>query len=70
MQANDYLIEVDNPAYGTRLLPNHPVSFSETPTSIRRPPPGMGEHTAEVLKERLGLDDEAIAELVVRGVIG
>ena len=70
VQANDYLIEVDNPAYGTRLLPNHPVSFSETPTSIRRPPPGMGEHTAEVLKERLGLDDEAIAELVVRGVIG
>ena len=70
VQANDYLIEIDNPTYGKRMLPNHPVSFSETPASIRRPPPGMGEHTAEILKERLGLDDEHITELVVKGIIG
>ena len=70
VQANDYLIEIDNPAYGKRLLPNHPVIFSETPASIRRPPPGVGEHTAEVLRERLGLDDERIAELVIKGIIG
>jgi crotonobetainyl-CoA:carnitine CoA-transferase CaiB-like acyl-CoA transferase len=28
-----------------------PVTFSRTPGSIRRPPPGLGEHTEEVLHE-------------------
>ena len=34
-----------------------------------RAPPLLGEHTAAVLRERLALDDDAIAALAARGVI-
>lgn len=37
--------------------------LSATPATIRRPPPALGEHTAEVLREWLGLDEVRIAEL-------
>jgi crotonobetainyl-CoA:carnitine CoA-transferase CaiB-like acyl-CoA transferase len=46
-----------------------PVAFSETPAAIRRPPPRLGEHSDEVLRELLGLDDETIAELRAAGAI-
>ncbi len=39
-----------------------PFKFSGTPAAVRRPPPLLGEHTAEVLGE-LGLDAAAIAQL-------
>ena len=47
----------------------HPVTFTQTPASIRRVAPELGEHTQEILKERLGYNDEQIAELVIEGVI-
>jgi alpha-methylacyl-CoA racemase len=46
-----------------------PMSFSETPGRITRPPPRLGEHTAEVLGE-LGLRREQVAELIAKGVAG
>jgi crotonobetainyl-CoA:carnitine CoA-transferase CaiB-like acyl-CoA transferase len=36
--------------------------MSRTPSRIRTPPPLMGEHTEEVLRD-LGYDDDAIARL-------
>jgi len=36
-----------------------PIKFSETPASIRRDPPGMGEHNREILHE-IGYSDEEI----------
>ncbi|MGC4896658.1 CaiB/BaiF CoA transferase family protein [Micromonospora sp. DT31] len=43
--------------------------FSATPTAVRRPPPGPGEHTDEVLAEA-GVDADRIAALRDAGVIG
>jgi crotonobetainyl-CoA:carnitine CoA-transferase CaiB-like acyl-CoA transferase len=44
--------------------------MSGTPVTYRHAPPLLGEHTAEVLSDRLGLDEAEIAELRDRGVIG
>jgi formyl-CoA transferase len=46
-----------------------PIRFSSTPPAFERPPPLLGEHTAEVLRERLALSADAIADLAARDVI-
>ena len=48
---------------------SHPAQLSETPASIRRDAPDLGEHSAEILKERLGLSDDQIADLVAAEVV-
>jgi crotonobetainyl-CoA:carnitine CoA-transferase CaiB-like acyl-CoA transferase len=40
-----------------------PVKLSETPGAIRQPPPTLGQHTAGVLAQDLGLDAAEIARL-------
>ncbi len=51
------------------LVPGVTAKLSATPGAIRRPPPHHGEHTAEVLGERLGLDAAELARLREAGVI-
>jgi formyl-CoA transferase len=45
-----------------------PLRLTATPPVLLRPPPGLGEHTDEVLAE-LGLNAEAIEVLRVSGVV-
>jgi crotonobetainyl-CoA:carnitine CoA-transferase CaiB-like acyl-CoA transferase len=45
-----------------------PTRFAATPASVRRPPPRLGEHSAEVLAE-LGYDAAEIAALEAKGVV-
>ncbi|MBV9250945.1 MAG: CoA transferase [Acetobacteraceae bacterium] len=51
-----------------RVVAN-PVRLSETPADYRIAPPLLGEHTDEVLSQKLGLDDASLAELRGKGVI-
>jgi crotonobetainyl-CoA:carnitine CoA-transferase CaiB-like acyl-CoA transferase len=44
--------------------------MSETPISIRKPPPCLGEHNDYVFKQVLGMSDEEIAELEKEKLIG
>jgi crotonobetainyl-CoA:carnitine CoA-transferase CaiB-like acyl-CoA transferase len=46
-----------------------PLNFSETPITDYRAPPMLGQHTEAVLRDELGLDDAAIADLAAKGVI-
>jgi formyl-CoA transferase len=48
------VIEMKHPTIGTLPLVGSPLKMSETPVEYKSPPPLMGEHTQEVLKE-LGL---------------
>ena len=52
---------------GTVPLIANPVKMSGTPVQYRNAPPMLGEHTAEVLKEVLGIDDAEVADLARTG---
>ncbi|MCL2427673.1 MAG: CoA transferase [Alphaproteobacteria bacterium] len=54
---------------GTVKVIANPVRLSQTPVDYRVPPPLLGEHTAEVLSERLGLDPRELAALREKGII-
>ena len=53
---------------GTVDLIGNPIKFSETPVAYRRPPPRVGEHSEEVLRE-FGLSEDEIAKLRDKGVV-
>jgi crotonobetainyl-CoA:carnitine CoA-transferase CaiB-like acyl-CoA transferase len=60
--------EVEHPALGVLRQVGIPFRLSETPATIRTPPPLLGEHTDEVLAE-LGYGPEAVAALRAGGVV-
>ena len=75
--ATDSVLVADNPLFGPS--PANPSgfeypatrSFVNTPGEQRgdpRPAPFLGEHTEEVLAEKLGLSSGQIGDLVDRGV--
>jgi crotonobetainyl-CoA:carnitine CoA-transferase CaiB-like acyl-CoA transferase len=47
----DLLIEMDHPSAGKFRLVGNPIKLSDTPYSARRIPPGLGQHTDEILTE-------------------
>jgi crotonobetainyl-CoA:carnitine CoA-transferase CaiB-like acyl-CoA transferase len=47
-----------------------PVKLSATPGRVREPAPMLGQHTDEVLRHYLKLDEAAITELRAAGAIG
>jgi len=66
--ANDYFVWFDHPVFGRTKMVGYPWTFSDTPASIRREAPGLGEHTEEILTE-LGYTRTAISRLKKEGVI-
>ena len=72
VQARGVVVEMPHaslPQGGTVKVIANPVRLSETPADYRLPPPLLGQHTEEVLKQALGLDDAKLAALRGKGVI-
>jgi succinate---hydroxymethylglutarate CoA-transferase len=67
--ARDMVTEVEHPTAGSVKMLGIPFRFSDTPASIRRAPPLLGQHTEAVLREELGFSDARIAELRKEKVI-
>ena len=68
--ARGAIVEQEHPIAGTVQSVAPPVRMSATPGSIRRPAPRIGEHTVEVLRERLGLSASEIERLQRENIIG
>jgi succinate--hydroxymethylglutarate CoA-transferase len=61
--ARGMVTEVEHPTAGSVKMLGIPFRFSDTPASIRRAPPLLGQHTEAVLREELGFSDARIIEL-------
>lgn len=55
--------ELPHPTAGTVPMAASPLKFSGSPVEYRRAPPMLGEHTAQVLAEKLGLSAAEIQAL-------
>lgn len=68
VQAREMVVEIDHPKMGRMSALGQPAKMSETPQTIRRPAPLLGEHTTDVIAE-LGFTPDEIEQLGVDGVI-
>ncbi len=57
---------VEHPTEGTLRVARNPIGMSASPPALRRPPPHLGQHTGEVLRE-LGVDERTVDRLLSRG---
>lgn len=70
MWANHYLTEYDHPDLGRTLkMVNLPIVLKDTPVSIARPAPLLGEHNEEILRDIGRFSEKEIAEFREKGVI-
>ena len=63
LASREMITSVSHPTAGEVPQLGVPVKLSETPGSVRRPPPRLGEHTEAVLHNDLGLGADEIARL-------
>ena len=65
----ELVAELEHPTAGEIKVVGIPVKYSETPGSIRRPPPLLGQHTDEILSELLECTEVEIEDLRKGGII-
>lgn len=63
------VVEVDHPDCGPMKLVNTPVKWSDSKPGVRRPPPTLGQHTDEILRDMLAMSENEVEELRNEGVI-
>ena len=62
------VVEVDHPKRGKYLTVGNPIKLSDSPSDVKRSPM-LGEHTDEVLKSVLGMNDDEISAAKAQGAI-
>ena len=69
-KAEDIGIENEpRPLAGAVPVVASPIRLSATPVQLTQAAPTLGEHSDMLLRERLGLSDQRIAELRSRNII-
>ena len=62
------VVEVDHPERGKYLTVGNPIKLSDSPADVGRAPL-LGEHTEDILRSVVGMDDAAIAAAKEQGAI-
>ena len=68
LRASGTIVEVDHPERGKYLTVGNPIKLSDSDPDVARSPL-LGEHTEEILREVVGLDDLGIQEAREQGAI-
>ena len=69
VEARRMLIDVPDAILGTVRLVGPPFKLSADPQPVATAAPGLGEHSAEILRELLGYTDQDVSRLQSEGVI-
>ena len=64
-----HFVFLDHPEIGHHAIDGNPFTLSESPAKYHRPAPLLGQHTAYVLRELLGISDAEIKALEAEGVL-
>jgi formyl-CoA transferase len=67
---NRYVLNLDHPSHGAIQSLGFPIYMSESPARLGNMAPCVGQHSAEILQERLGYSDAEIEALQASGTIG
>src|ERR1700710_980370 len=63
------IVEVDHPKRGKYLSVGNPIKMSDSISEVKRSPL-LGEHTEEILRSVLRLDDAQVAQALASGALG
>ncbi|NML48668.1 CoA transferase [Ramlibacter sp. G-1-2-2] len=69
VQQREMIHDWEHPLSGPLRLVSSPIKMSATPVRTDAPPPLLGEHTEEILREVLGANAERIAQLKDQEII-
>ncbi len=67
--SREMILDVDHPIVKNLKMAGFPIKLSDTPASLKRHPPLLGEHTDEILSE-LGLLADDIEQLKQKHIVG
>ena len=62
--ARDMIVKVEHPVAGTYQMAGSPLKFSSLTEAHYEPAPTLGQHTREILSERLNMTDTEIEDLL------
>tara|TARA_B100000029_G_scaffold506193_1_gene588486 strand:- start:48772 stop:49896 length:1125 start_codon:yes stop_codon:yes gene_type:complete len=69
IKSREMQIELPHSIDNKVTLLNSPIKIPTSPTKTHKAPPTLGEHTEEILKEKIGLDQDAVAKLRDEGIL-
>ena len=69
VQHRNMIVEVEHPDGGTVKMPGNPVKLSYTNEDTYSPPPHLGSHTKEILKDWGEYDEKSIQALIDKKII-